>query len=114
MFSTRSDPTAPTVKTVGAKEAYEEQQSRNAVIVDVREPAEWAESRIPGAVLIPLAELAYRVKELPRDRPVIMQCRSGNRSRVATEFLLGHGFPNVRNLVGGIVAWAACDLPLEP
>ncbi len=76
-------------------------------LLDVREPSEFEEIRIDGAVLIPLGELAARVSEIPKDRPIIVYCRSGRRSGMAAEILRENGFENVRNLVGGINAWAA-------
>jgi phage shock protein E len=101
------------VEGVDAERAHALASKGNALIVDVREPEEWAEARIPGAVHVPLGELASRVSELPGDRPLIMQCRSGNRSRTAAKFLKENGFTDVVNLEGGIKDWADADLPLE-
>lgn len=86
---------------------------RGALLVDVREPVEWAAARIPGATLIPLGDLLARVTELPRDRPVILQCRSGNRSNRGARLLADLGYTNVSNLAGGILAWSEAGLPLE-
>lgn len=99
--------------TIEPKEARSLVERENALIVDVREPDEWADARIPGAVHIPLGEIRTRADEIPRDRPVILQCRSGNRSAGATRRLLELGFTNVRNLEGGIGDWAADGLPLH-
>jgi hydroxyacylglutathione hydrolase len=84
----------------------------NAVIVDVREPAEWRTGHIPNAVHVPLRNLEKRAKKLPRDRPIIVQCRTGNRSRVAARMLRARGFTDVRNLRGGLLAWNAQGLPV--
>jgi sulfur-carrier protein adenylyltransferase/sulfurtransferase len=77
-------------------------------LLDVREPWEWAvgslESR--GARLIPLGELERRTEEVPRDRPVVVYCRVGERSRTAARTLLDSGWSEVYNLSGGIQAWA--------
>ena len=76
-------------------------------IVDVREPDEYVGplGHIRGAKLIPLGQLAARVGELPRDRPLVMVCRSGARSGQATLFLQRAGFPRVANLSGGMLRW---------
>ena len=85
-----------------------------ALLIDVREPDEYAQARIPGGQLIPLSELQQRLSEIPRDREVIFYCRSGNRSGQVVRYLsqqLGYG--NVYNLSGGIVAWYRRNLPVD-
>jgi rhodanese-related sulfurtransferase len=74
-------------------------------LVDVREPAEVAAGTIPGAMNIPLGELPVRLNELDRDRTVVLLCRSGGRSRQAARFLSAHGFADVVNLSGGMLAY---------
>jgi rhodanese-related sulfurtransferase len=83
------------------------------LIVDVREPNEFADERIEGSVLIPLSQFAERHAELPKDRPLLMQCHSGSRSSSATMFLLQRGWTDVRNLDGGIAAWMRDGLPVR-
>ncbi|HLM70304.1 MAG TPA: molybdopterin-synthase adenylyltransferase MoeB [Thermoplasmata archaeon] len=75
-------------------------------LVDVREPEEWEIAHLPGAHLIPKAELADRVDELTRAPKLVLYCRAGTRSADATRLLLDLGFSNVRSLRGGINAWA--------
>ena len=82
-------------------------------VLDVREPSEYAEGHIPGVTLIPLGTLGERLDEIPTDRPVIVTCRSGNRSGQAVEFLRQQGYDNVHNMAGGILAWQAAGLPVE-
>jgi rhodanese-related sulfurtransferase len=82
-------------------------------ILDVRELDEWEAGRIPGAVHIPLGELPARTSELPTDQPIIVVCRSGGRSAMATAHLVGLGVDAV-NLEGGTQAWHAQGLPLDP
>ncbi len=77
------------------------------VVIDVREPDEFAEGRIPGSTLIPLGELAERTDEVPTDKPVVMVCRSGNRSAEAVRLLQKAGFTNIHNMTGGMIAWTA-------
>jgi adenylyltransferase/sulfurtransferase len=74
------------------------------VLVDVREPGEHAEDRIEGAILIPLAKALMNPGTLPKDRPVVVHCRSGGRSAVAVATLRLRGY-DARNLSGGILAW---------
>ena len=83
------------------------------LIVDVREPNEFASERIEGSVLIPLSQFPDRHGELPKDRPLVMQCHSGSRSSSATMFLLSRGWTDVRNLDGGIAAWMRDGLPVR-
>jgi len=72
----------------------------------VREPHELAISRIEGAVLIPLGELETRTNELPRDKRILVHCKSGGRSARAVSKLRELGFNDVWNVSGGIIAWA--------
>lgn len=84
------------------------------LIIDVREPAEFKICRIPGAVLIPLGELAGRINELDPDSEVVLQCRSGARSARAASMLRNRGFRKARNLAGGILAWIDQVDPTQP
>ena len=85
-------------------------RSDGAFILDVREPDEWNDSHIPGATLIPLGELASRVKEVPQGQDVVVVCRSGNRSAQGRDILLQAGFENVTSMAGGINQWKAAGL----
>ena len=82
------------------------------VLLDVREDDEWAAGHAPGAVHVPLGQLIARLDELPGDEPVAIVCRAGGRSAQATAYLLGQG-RDVRNVAGGMKAWAQAGLPLE-
>jgi sulfur-carrier protein adenylyltransferase/sulfurtransferase len=76
------------------------------LLIDVRDPEEWEISRIEGARLIPRAQLPEKVDELTRAREIVLYCRSGKRSSLATQLLLDLGFSHVKSLAGGINAWA--------
>lgn len=89
------------------------QRDGSVTVVDVRGRSEWDAGHLPGAVHIPLATLANRLDELPRDMPVVMQCQSGGRSSIASALLQAHGFENVVNLRGGIRGWREAGLPVE-
>ena len=84
------------------------------VLVDVREPYEYEIARIPGAVLIPLGEVERRSEELPDDKEIILQCRSGVRSAQALGILQAKGLTNLANLKGGILAWSDTVDPTVP
>jgi rhodanese-related sulfurtransferase len=81
-------------------------EARAAVLLDVREPAELAQASIPEAVHMPMREVPERLHELDADRPLIVMCHSGARSRRVAEYLLTSGFEEVYNLAGGIDAWS--------
>lgn len=84
-----------------------------AQLVDVRAQHEWEAGRIAGAVHLPLAELAERTGELDPERPVVLYCRGGNRSTMATDALADAGL-DAAKLSEGIVGWEEAGLPLEP
>jgi rhodanese-related sulfurtransferase len=74
-------------------------------ILDVREPYEYQIANI-GGTLIPMNQVPQRLAEIDRDREIVVQCRSGARSQRVAEFLAAQGYPNVKNLAGGILAWS--------
>lgn len=83
-----------------------------AFLLDVRQPEEWAQAHIDGAVLIPLGELQSRLSEIPTDRDVLIICRSGNRSSQARDILRAAGFERTTSIVGGMNGWIADGLPV--
>jgi len=84
-----------------------------AQLIDVRADHEWEAGRIPGAKHVPLAELNERTGEIAQDRPVVLYCRGGTRSSMATEALAAAGY-DAAKLTGGIVGWEEEGMPLEP
>ncbi len=84
------------------------------LLLDVRTEQEWAICHLSGACLIPAQELDRRCGELPRDREIVVYCHVGMRSAMATRLLCERGFRGVRNLAGGIDAWAATADPEMP
>jgi rhodanese-related sulfurtransferase len=84
-----------------------------AQLIDVRADHEWEAGRIAGATHLPLAELVERTEEIDQDRPVVLYCRGGTRSTMATDALAEAGFDAVK-LSEGIVGWEEASLPLEP
>jgi rhodanese-related sulfurtransferase len=100
---------SPTV--VDVHEARRRQSAR-ALLVDVREPAEWNQGHAPNATHIPLGGLGARLAEIPRDRDVLLICRSGNRSGNAQRQLQQLGYQRVFNVTGGMNAWTSAGLPV--
>jgi rhodanese-related sulfurtransferase len=83
------------------------------LLVDIRTPGEIAQGAIPGALELPMHLIPLRLAELPRDRDLILYCRSGARSYHACAYLLEQGYGRVLNLRGGIVAWARHGFPID-
>ncbi|MBX3112967.1 MAG: rhodanese-like domain-containing protein [Fimbriimonadaceae bacterium] len=75
-------------------------------LLDVREPHELENGTIEGSVCIPMAEVTDRLGEIDRSQEVIVICRTGGRSGRVTEYLAQSGFPRVKNMTGGMNAWA--------
>ncbi len=83
-------------------------------VLDVRNPPEYDICRLDGSVLLPLPELPQRVGELDREREIVVHCKSGMRSAKAIAYLKGQGFRRLKNLKGGILAWADGIDPTMP
>ncbi|MGH2875095.1 MAG: rhodanese-like domain-containing protein [Solirubrobacteraceae bacterium] len=91
-----------------------ELHARGAVqLIDVRQPHEHEAGRIAGGRLIELGLLSAEAASIDRDRPVVFYCRSGGRSAMATEAFAQAGY-DAHNMAGGLLAWDAAGLPLEP
>ena len=88
------------------------QRDAGAFVLDVRETYEWNEGHIPNATLIPLGTLPNQLASVPKDKPIVVICRSGNRSQTGRDILLKAGFTNVTSVNGGMIAWSAAKLPV--
>ena len=99
---------------ISVDEAYAIYQQGDAFFVDVRELSEWNEFHAPGTTLVPLGELPARLNEIPRDRPIVVVCRSGNRSQQGRDILLEAGFTDVTSMDGGLNEWRSKGYPIEP
>jgi rhodanese-related sulfurtransferase len=102
-------------QTIGPNDAVRLMNQGEPLILDVREDSEVRQGKIEGAKHIPLGVLAKRIDEVAgnKDKPVIVYCRSGNRSAAACGILKRSGFENVHNLKGGVMAWSQANLPLK-
>lgn len=82
-----------------------EMQKAGAVLIDVRTPAEVAEGAVAGSINIPLQEAEQRLAEFPKDKDLLIYCRSGKRSMAVSNFLIQNGYERVFNVEGGILAY---------
>jgi rhodanese-related sulfurtransferase len=82
-------------------------------LVDVREPREFEAGHVPGSKQIGFDEVTAAAERLDKGRPLVLVCRSGNRSEMVAEAFRGSGF-DAYHLTGGLLAWAEAELPLEP
>lgn len=103
------------VRDVGAMEATQLINRRDALMLDVREPKDYQGGRIPNAVHMPQSQLASRGDELKKlsGRPVIAYCERGQNSRSAAAALTKLGFSEIYTLRGGLRAWSEAGLPVE-
>ncbi len=103
------------IKEVNCTEAMQLINHKNALVLDVRESKEYDGGHVLNSKLISLGNLRDRVGELEkyRDQPIIVMCRSGNRSAMACAMLGKQGFSQVYNLAGGVIAWQKANLPLR-
>lgn len=108
IFQPKSDSLPSTITVQQANEQF----ANGAYLLDVREPSEWNEAHMEGAVLIPLGELSARMGELPTDKDVLIICRSGNRSGQARDLLRAAGLNRTTSISGGINAWMSAGLPV--
>jgi rhodanese-related sulfurtransferase len=84
------------------------------LLLDIRSEAEVMHGVLPQARFLPMHLIPLRLQDLPKDRPVVLYCRTGARSYHACMFMMQHGFRNVWNLRGGIMDWARNGLPILP
>jgi sulfur-carrier protein adenylyltransferase/sulfurtransferase len=121
--------THPTIKELKAYEGYcnytamditvkelKERMDRGdaPIIIDVREPSEHAICQIPGATLIPMAQLPSQLASFDPSKEIVVHCKSGGRSARAVAFMKEKGFVNPRNLAGGVLAWVTEIDPSQP
>lgn len=108
-FQRKPDPSDVTPDQIKARQ----EAGERLFFLDVREPSEYAEAHIAGSKLVPLGQLSSQIGGLPKDRPIVAVCHSGNRSSVAMSLLKRAGFTNVLNLRGGMAAWTRSGMPTK-
>jgi len=108
----RADLVWPTERTSAPLLAQELAGVDAPVLLDIRNPGEWAAKHIAGSVNIPLNHLQERLTEIPRDRRIAVYCAGGYRSSIAASILQNHGITNLLEMAGGLAAWEAAQLPV--
>jgi rhodanese-related sulfurtransferase len=103
------------IPTIDVREAERRRREASPVplVVDVREPNEFAAVRLDDVLLLPMSSFAARFEELPRDRPLLVMCAAGSRSAAATAHLLRNGYTDVTSVAGGITEWERSGLPVR-
>lgn len=101
---------AAAASAVSVQQAHDQLEKGTAVMVDVREPDEIAESAVAGTINIPLGQMEARADEIPTGKPVLVFCRSGNRSQEGAAILAAKGY-DASSVEGGIIAWQDAGLP---
>ena len=105
----------PVLVPVSQQALLERQQQgdESTYVLDVRSPEEYAAGHVPGAVNIPYDQMASRIAEVPRDKDVVLYCKSGRRAGIAAEALASQGYDRLQHLEGDIVAWVEKGRPVE-
>jgi rhodanese-related sulfurtransferase len=106
-----NDAAVPSIEARTAEARLGSGEEPAPLLIDVREPDEFAAVRAVGAIHMPLSTLEPRIGELPRDRPLFVICHSGKRSGMVTGYLLAKGWTDVQNVTGGMIAWEFNKLP---
>ena len=105
----------PALVSISQEALLERQQKgdETTYVLDVRSPEEYASGHVPGAVNIPYDQIASRMAEVPKDKDVVLYCKSGRRAGIAAEVLAGQGYTRLQHLEGDIVAWVDKGRPVE-
>jgi rhodanese-related sulfurtransferase len=111
-YQRNNNPSSALPPEITVSEAYNKYQN-GAFLLDVRTQEEWEDFHAPNTMLIPLDQLASRLSELPRDKEIVVVCRSGNRSQQGRDILLKAGFQQVTSMQGGLNEWRASGYPIE-
>ncbi|MCL5069362.1 MAG: rhodanese-like domain-containing protein [Actinobacteria bacterium] len=102
-----------TIKNVSADEVFDMLKDKNKYfLLDVRNKNEYTEGHLENSILIPVNELEKRISEISTDKPIIVYCKSGNRSTQAAQILAKSGFTQIYNMTGGITEWIAKGYPV--
>ncbi len=99
-------------REIAPAEADRRARAGEILLVDVREPNEWAAMHVAGAISAPLSTLATHLERLPSDKPVVFYCLGGKRSAAAIEQSRKLGFAHDTHVTGGITAWRQAGLPV--
>ena len=108
----RPDLVWPTERISARAVAEELASAGPPLLLDIRNPREWATKHIDGCVNVPLNHLQERIAEIPRDRRIAVHCAGGYRSSIAASILQQYGITNLAEMAGGLAAWEAAKLPV--
>ena len=108
----RPDLVWPTERISALSVAEELASAGPPLLLDIRNPREWATKHVEGSVNVPLNHLQERIAEIPRDRRIAVHCAGGYRSSIAAGILQQYGITNLAEMAGGIAAWEAAKLPV--
>ncbi len=89
------------------------EKNKNIYLLDVRTPQEYSQAKLAGSVLIPIGEFERRINEVPKNRPVLVYCAVGSRSKQVAGYLAQHGNKEVYNMSDGIVGWYRSGFPIS-
>ena len=106
---------ADEIATITAEALHKNLEAKSdhpPLVVDVREPAEFEASHIDGALLAPLATVEENLAQIPKDREIVLVCRSGRRSGLAYQRLAARGYTRLWNMTGGMIAWEKLGYPV--
>ena len=106
----RPDLVCPTERVSPQMVADELASAEPPLVLDIRNPSEWATKHIAGSINIPLSHLQARIAEVPRDRRIAVHCASGYRSSIAASILQRCGINNLADIAGGLTTWDASKL----
>jgi hydroxyacylglutathione hydrolase len=101
------------VNQVTAESLKEELTHNEIQVIDVRNQSEFDEGHIPGAIKIQAGQLEENLHLIPKDKSIVLNCLSGDRSSIAASYLLANGFTKVKNLTGGIKSWIEAGYTVE-
>lgn len=89
------------------------EKNKNTYLLDVRTPQEYSQAKLAGSVLIPIGEFERRIREVPKNKVIIVYCAVGSRSKPVADFLSQNGYKNVYNMTDGIVGWYRNGFPIQ-
>lgn len=89
------------------------EKNKNVYLLDVRTPQEYSQGRLAGSVLIPVGEFERRVREVPKNKTIVVYCAVGSRSKSVTGYLAQLGYKDVYNMTDGIVGWYRNGFPVQ-
>ncbi len=92
---------------------HQSQHPDHLYVLDVRTPQEYADGHVPGAVNVPYDQLASRLAEVPKDKDVVLYCKSGRRAGIAADVLAANGYTRLSHLEGDMSAWVEKGRPVE-